>query len=1820
MRFVIKFALFSSALSKMTGTAKCPNSDGIKGYSDLFTLQRDIAIASNKTNFSNGGSYVLCPNTEFDFSVKVPSFDDDIFQIPTSNSELDPILIEASNTKIICGNDGNNDDACILRKGSFHILIVGAAKKVTITGLTFREAKNTSILYSGRGGEVTFNNCKWDKNRGNAAILAVGEISVLSKPTQRPVSKISFQPSSSEPTLLLTASQRPSIRTKPSLSPYPKNPSISPRPSRISEEPVTPIPSPTISDMPFPLAPNKVNITSSSSVFPSFINGNISTASLAPSLANDTVVTSSPYPTSQSGIDLPTFQGSNSTNSSAPTFGSNSTLTISPAPTVLSSTDGTYSFSPFPSNLPSPSLSLPPTDQNVSLIPTISVPISPNGTAPMMGSLVPSPSLVPFGSTIVPTSPIPDDDLFVFPDQLKALKFDDTYPFHKRKLQKEPSFYITCERCIFVANEVDLAVVFVLRGQVILLNNEFTSNIIEGAIVSVFDGTLKADSSLFLNNKFSVFPSPIFLDYKSKLVSSSKNCGSNNEGGNCNSGIFLQKKAGDCSNSKDCIGSCNEFNSKACQKQSCFKKWKNLREAIQSATDSKQGGMFQVCEKSVLRVDKKIIIDQSQIEIICGKQGLRSSNCVIVGGSIQIEILGEASDILISGLTFTTSSNTAIKASGRVSANLALIDCEFSEHTGRSVIEIYNGGLDEKVVDLERIKVPPEQSMTVIAVNCSIIDNSLLFAPVSNFNGVTFFDRSLFQNNKGKVGGLLALFDAQVSLSNNCFIDQVSSSLPGYVFLQKNSLALRNLNNFESKSGETSSNKRICNDLFLESKGNCLVDSKSCQGNCKQFSSKKCKAKDYIPTETPSISPSGVPTTLETQTSAIPTILPTASPSDSITSSSIPTILDTSASPSGSMFPSSPPTIFATTFPTESDKSIPPSGSIMPSSLPTIEDKSISPSGSRVPSNVPTIQGISNESLAPSDSTFSSSLPTLLYTSIIPSGSAIPSSLPTDLGVSLSPSDTEMRSSTPTTLDNSKSPSGSTLPSGLPTVSFISTIPSRTTIPSSYPTNFDSIIPTVESAIPSITDTIRDNSISESPSQATCFRHWDDLSRAVNESLKQGSGGEFIICSNSEMNLDMFMDDKITPIVIASDNILLKCGETGELKNKCIIYGGKVQFQIEGSAKGIEFSGIHFMGALKTSINAFGDAKSDVRFKDCSWENGLGSQVLHINGKLISDPKDTTSGASTRVVPLSTRSSMSIHLVDCLFTSNTASASVIVNVGGLLTLERNIFAANEASNAVVSVLEGGTAEILENCFLNNAVEKGLGVIIFYQTSSLTIAQGNFGRSNTVGKKDTCNEILIVGSGKADDSQCIPFDADDCPIYDLPPTNHPSFEPSFTPTSVPDKEATRSPTKIAKKCFDNWKELSSAIMNSITQNNFIICPETTLDVDTYPEDDVSPIIVSSNKTSIVCGEDGGKSNACIISGGVNHFLIVGNVRDIKIIGITFENCRGISVHAGAAEYSSVHFLNCEWRNNEGSSAILMLDAQKDGSAMNVHISDCNFTNNDFADAAIVNIGGMLAVEDSLFFKNQASDGAISVMKGGDVSLKYSCFVQNEKGAVNLNGNSQIVKNEGNFAIANDYCNGVLDKDDKYGILCGDACAKFGSKLCYVQDFDKRSFPTSSPSDTLQPICVPIKSKSPSVGNKQIESGLPSFEPSSPTYFSPQPSRNPANMSNHPTVTEIPSQSTEIETASPSLKSEPTFISQSRSQIPSVISIHTKIPSSMVYPSVKPSRLRISTSSPSVASVPVVSPESFLPTPDPAQNSLFPTEMSLSMYYNFFYHYN
>lgn len=112
-----------------------------------------------------------------------------------------------------------------------------------------------------------------------------------------------------------------------------------------------------------------------------------------------------------------------------------------------------------------------------------------------------------------------------------------------------------------------------------------------------------------------------------------------------------------------------------------------------------------------------------------------------------------------------------------------------------------------------------------------------------------------------------------------------------------------------------------------------------------------------------------------------------------------------------------------------------------------------------------------------------------------------------------------------------------------------------------------------------------------------CVSTWDELVTAVSERLDDER--DFIICPQSTLDIDTSTSK--APVVIDSDYITIKCGETGSLSDECAIVGGVTQFEIIGSAPGIELAGLRMLSSRGSSIVAAGSKDSTLILKNCEW-------------------------------------------------------------------------------------------------------------------------------------------------------------------------------------------------------------------------------------------------------------------------------------------------------------------------------------------------------------------------------------------------------------------------------------------------------------------------------------------------------------------------------------------------------------------------------------------------------------------------------------------
>lgn len=97
----------------------------------------------------------------------------------------------------------------------------------------------------------------------------------------------------------------------------------------------------------------------------------------------------------------------------------------------------------------------------------------------------------------------------------------------------------------------------------------------------------------------------------------------------------------------------------------------------------------------------------------------------------------------------------------------------------------------------------------------------------------------------------------------------------------------------------------------------------------------------------------------------------------------------------------------------------------------------------------------------------------------------------------------------------------------------------------------------------------------------TCFTDWKDLSQAISKNV---DGGVFTICKKAILDVSLYPEPQITPIVINKDKIVIRCGNNGSPDDDCKVLDGNYHFRIE-LGTGIEFSGITFAQAGIVSIS-----------------------------------------------------------------------------------------------------------------------------------------------------------------------------------------------------------------------------------------------------------------------------------------------------------------------------------------------------------------------------------------------------------------------------------------------------------------------------------------------------------------------------------------------------------------------------------------------------------------------------------------------------------
>ena len=128
------------------------NEETVPSEMSMFCLSKYLMPAEAVTEAGSngtGGVFTICPDTVFNLFVP-------------PNSDVLPIVINASDTIIQCGPDGSKTSICVVLGGSRHFEIAGSVTGVELKGLTFIGATNVSVgALCSSNASATLDDCEW---------------------------------------------------------------------------------------------------------------------------------------------------------------------------------------------------------------------------------------------------------------------------------------------------------------------------------------------------------------------------------------------------------------------------------------------------------------------------------------------------------------------------------------------------------------------------------------------------------------------------------------------------------------------------------------------------------------------------------------------------------------------------------------------------------------------------------------------------------------------------------------------------------------------------------------------------------------------------------------------------------------------------------------------------------------------------------------------------------------------------------------------------------------------------------------------------------------------------------------------------------------------------------------------------------------------------------------------------------------------------------------------------------------------------------------------------------------------------------------------------------------------------------------------------------------------------------------------------------------------------------------------------------------------------------------------------------------------------
>lgn len=294
----------------------------------------------------------------------------------------------------------------------------------------------------------------------------------------------------------------------------------------------------------------------------------------------------------------------------------------------------------------------------------------------------------------------------------------------------------------------------------------------------------------------------------------------------------------------------------------------------------------------------------------------------------------------------------------------------------------------------------------------------------------------------------------------------------------------------------------------------------------------------------------------------------------------------------------------------------------------------------------------------------------------------------------------------------------------------------------------------------------------------------------VFNSLSTSNISNYILCPHTEYD---FSSD-VMPILPTQNNSKIQCGAKGNSRDMCIISSGKYQiyFHHKIVTENVEFHGFIFKDSNRTSVGAYSNAHSSVKFVDCQWTENEAIMLVEIfhrketksseNSNLrarrtmmISDVKEdleldhenehasylkqlqridktlNNRGLETKntsTIESTYNKGMNVTMEQCSFFGNNKAVTLISTFGGFVELNDCLFLGNNAaaitvgiaSNGVLS-LKGTTFRMNSNQFSTVFVDPTSSVLTDHDINNYAFAMSGIGNSGNI-----CPDIFIENDG------------------------------------------------------------------------------------------------------------------------------------------------------------------------------------------------------------------------------------------------------------------------------------------------------------------------------------------------------------------------------------------------------------------------------------------------------------------------------------------